>query len=139
MDFLLERSTLFGVEFQNWMPILVGVYVIYFVYIWMTRDRRRRTARMARTTAAAKPNGRSNDKLSEEQLQALRLLAGAGPQGVTGTLMVMHGLSSHQLFDMERDGLIAAGVESMPAAERQATEVRWFRITPAGLTALHPE
>jgi hypothetical protein len=32
MDFLIERFTIFDIEFQYWMPIVVGVYIIFVAY-----------------------------------------------------------------------------------------------------------
>jgi hypothetical protein len=68
--------------------------------------------------------------LSEEQLRALHALltlAEAEPRGLTGALLMMHGLSPPLLFRMEQAGLITAEGEF---------QVRKFRITPAGRTAL---
>jgi hypothetical protein len=36
MDFLAEHFTFLGVEFQYWMPIVVGAAAIYLFYMWKT-------------------------------------------------------------------------------------------------------
>ena len=33
---LAEHFTLFGVGFQYWMPVFVGVVAIYIIYLWKT-------------------------------------------------------------------------------------------------------
>jgi hypothetical protein len=35
-EFLVGSFTFFGFEFQNWMPIVVGMVVGYIVYLWKT-------------------------------------------------------------------------------------------------------
>jgi len=34
--FLAGHFTLFGVDFQYWMPIFVGAVAIYIIYLWKT-------------------------------------------------------------------------------------------------------
>jgi hypothetical protein len=34
MEFLAERFAVFGITFQFWMPIIVGVLVLYVLYLW---------------------------------------------------------------------------------------------------------
>jgi hypothetical protein len=36
MDFLIERFTFVGVEFQIWMPIVVGALAAYLVFVLKT-------------------------------------------------------------------------------------------------------
>jgi hypothetical protein len=36
MDFLVEHFTLFGLDFQWWMPIMVGVSAIYVAWLCKT-------------------------------------------------------------------------------------------------------
>ena len=74
-------------------------------------------------------------QLNVDQIRALRTLSGAEPRGVTGALLIMHGLSPHLLFGMERDGLVSAEVE-MTGAGRRSVEVRKFRSTEAGRRVL---
>ena len=38
MDFLLEHFTVFGFEFQYWMPIIIGACTIYVVWLWKTGE-----------------------------------------------------------------------------------------------------
>jgi len=77
--------------------------------------------------AVAEPHRPATAELSAEQLQALRTLAVAEPRGLSGALMMMHGLSPCRLYDMERDGLIGV---------TPSLEERKFRITQAGRRAL---
>jgi hypothetical protein len=35
-DFLAKHFTLLGVDFQNWMPIVVGAFAVYILYLWKT-------------------------------------------------------------------------------------------------------
>jgi hypothetical protein len=35
-EFLVGHFTVLGVQFQNWMPIVVGAFAIYIVYMWKT-------------------------------------------------------------------------------------------------------
>jgi hypothetical protein len=37
-QFLIERFTVLGVEFQNWMPIVAGAAAIYILYMWEDRQ-----------------------------------------------------------------------------------------------------
>lgn len=39
MDFLADSFTIFGFEFQNWMPIFTGAVVIYSIWLWKTGQR----------------------------------------------------------------------------------------------------
>jgi hypothetical protein len=36
MDFLAERFTFLGVEFQYWMPIVLAAVALYVLYLWKT-------------------------------------------------------------------------------------------------------
>jgi hypothetical protein len=36
MDFLTEHFNFFGVQFQYWMPILLGAVALYILYLWRT-------------------------------------------------------------------------------------------------------
>ncbi len=36
MDFLTERFTILGVEFQYWMPIILAALALYVLYLWRT-------------------------------------------------------------------------------------------------------
>jgi hypothetical protein len=36
MEFLAGHFIFWGLDFQNWMPIVVGVFLIYIVYLWKT-------------------------------------------------------------------------------------------------------
>jgi hypothetical protein len=36
MDFLIERFTVLGVEFQYWMPIVGAALAVYLAYLWKT-------------------------------------------------------------------------------------------------------
>jgi hypothetical protein len=36
MDFLVEHFTLFGLDFQWWMPIVGGACAIYVAWLWKT-------------------------------------------------------------------------------------------------------
>jgi hypothetical protein len=35
-QFLVERFTVLGFEFQNWMPILAALAAAYLFYLWKT-------------------------------------------------------------------------------------------------------
>jgi hypothetical protein len=34
MDFLAEHFAFLGVDFQIWMPIVLGALTIYVIYLW---------------------------------------------------------------------------------------------------------
>jgi hypothetical protein len=36
MEFLVEHFTVFGVQFQYWMPIVGGSLAVYIFYLWKT-------------------------------------------------------------------------------------------------------
>jgi hypothetical protein len=36
MDFLIRHFTFLGFDFQYWMPIVIGLSVIYIVWLWKT-------------------------------------------------------------------------------------------------------
>jgi hypothetical protein len=36
MELLAGHFTIVGYDFQNWMPIVVGAFLIYVVYLWKT-------------------------------------------------------------------------------------------------------
>jgi hypothetical protein len=36
MDFLVERFTVLGVEFQYWMPVVLSAVALYLFYMWKT-------------------------------------------------------------------------------------------------------
>ena len=36
MDFLAKHFTFLGLDFQVWMPIVIGVFVLYILYLWKT-------------------------------------------------------------------------------------------------------
>jgi hypothetical protein len=38
MDFLLEHFTVFGFQFQYWMPIVIGACAICVVWLWLTGE-----------------------------------------------------------------------------------------------------
>jgi hypothetical protein len=36
MEFLVERFSILGFEFQIWMPIFIGAVMAYAVFLWKT-------------------------------------------------------------------------------------------------------
>ena len=38
--FLMKHFTVFGLEFQPWMGIIVAIFFAEAVYIWITRSKR---------------------------------------------------------------------------------------------------
>jgi hypothetical protein len=36
MDFLVEHFTFLGIDFQYWMPIVIGACAIYVFWLWWT-------------------------------------------------------------------------------------------------------
>jgi hypothetical protein len=38
--FLLKHFTLFGLEFQPWMAVLVAIFLAEAVYLWLTHSKR---------------------------------------------------------------------------------------------------
>jgi hypothetical protein len=36
MDFLVQHFTLFGLDFQWWMPMVGGACAIYVLWLWKT-------------------------------------------------------------------------------------------------------
>ena len=36
LNFLVERFTVLGVEFQYWMPVVFGAAALYLFYMWKT-------------------------------------------------------------------------------------------------------
>lgn len=38
--FLLKHFTLLGLEFQQWMALLVAIFLIEAAYLWLTRSKR---------------------------------------------------------------------------------------------------
>jgi len=38
--FVLKHFTLFGLELQPWMALLVAIFLINAVYLWLTRSER---------------------------------------------------------------------------------------------------
>jgi hypothetical protein len=41
MDFFAKHFVVFGIDFQVWMPIVVGALAIYVLYLWKTDQFRR--------------------------------------------------------------------------------------------------
>jgi len=38
VQFLVQKFTIFGVELQNWMPIVVFLIVSFIIFAWRARD-----------------------------------------------------------------------------------------------------
>jgi len=74
-------------------------------------------------------------RLSVEQRSALALLAGAGMNGLTETIMLARGFTRAMLFILVRKGLATARWEPVKAGGR-TIEVGRVRITVAGRKAL---
>ncbi len=74
-------------------------------------------------------------RLSAEQRCALALLAGAGTNGVTETIMLARGFTRAMLFLLVRKGQATARRELVRAGGK-AIEVDRVRITAAGRRAL---
>jgi hypothetical protein len=36
VDFLVKHFTIMGIDFQWWMPLVVGVVAIYAMWLWWT-------------------------------------------------------------------------------------------------------
>jgi uncharacterized membrane protein len=36
MNFLAEHFRFLGIDFQYWMPIVVGAVALYVIYLWKT-------------------------------------------------------------------------------------------------------
>lgn len=39
MKFLVEHISIFGVDLQNWMLIVLGMTAVYALFSWKTSDR----------------------------------------------------------------------------------------------------
>jgi hypothetical protein len=73
--------------------------------------------------------------LNWTNLQALRILAKAGPLGVTEAVMFAHGFTADILADLVRVSLATEGPETTKAHSQTIKVVR-VRITDAGRDAL---
>jgi hypothetical protein len=36
LQFLIRHFTIFGFDFQNWMPMMLGAVAIYVLFLWKT-------------------------------------------------------------------------------------------------------
>ncbi len=77
-------------------------------------------------------------KLSRTHRRALKVLANAGPRGVTEALMLAHGFTADMLAGLVLVGLATAEPETNKACGRTIEVVR-IRITAAGRDALADE
>jgi hypothetical protein len=73
--------------------------------------------------------------LNWSDLQALKVLAKAGPLGVTEALMLAHGFTTDMLADLVHVGLATEEPESSKPHSQRMKVVR-VRITDAGRDAL---
>ena len=73
--------------------------------------------------------------LSAEQRRALRVLAKAGPRGLTEAMLMAHGFPVDLLASFARDLLATATPERVWAAWRRV-EVTRYRITSRGRKAI---
>jgi hypothetical protein len=39
-SFWVEHFTLFGLQFQPWMAVIVAIFLVEAVYLWLTRSTR---------------------------------------------------------------------------------------------------
>ena len=78
-------------------------------------------------------------KLSDEQSRALKLLADAGPLGLSEAILIAHGFKVDMVVaGLVRDGLATVVASTVKAGSR-TVQVTRVRITDAGRRALEDD
>jgi hypothetical protein len=94
----------------------------------MTRSR-------AADSGTSQPGIRCGMALSRTHRRALKVLAKAGPRGVTEAFMLAHGFTAEMLTGLVLAGLATTQPETIRAGGR-TIEVGFMRITDAGRRAI---